>query len=237
MLSTSFALFLAVLFFLLITSLMFYHYSYDANHIDSPITSFYPLLKFTLVPSIGLIWYCISPVRQLKVYLYILFAALGDLLLLNQSFSVYIFGGFAFAFSHLTLASYFSVNWRRVPLFAFVMMTPNIVIPLFWLVPQFRRGTVQAMCFGIYTFILEIGACSSIARIEKYSVKCPSYCLCVFGYILFVISDSILLRNELTKTDYRTAQFAVMGTYIPAQVLLLIGIALDPQVGGHLKTN
>jgi uncharacterized membrane protein YhhN len=228
---------LAVLLFLLVSSLMFYHYSYKINVHESPIRPIYPLLKFVLVPSIGCIWYVISRTHPLRVFLYIVFAALGDLLLLNHDFKIYMFGGFAFGASHLTLASCFAVNWRRVPFFGFLMMAPNIIFPLFWLVPQFARGTVQAICFAGYTLILEIGACSAIARIERYSIKCPSYYLCVLGYFLFVVSDSLLLRNELTKTDYRQNQIAVMATYIPAQLLLLVGVALDPQAGQHLKGN
>jgi hypothetical protein len=52
---------------------------------------------------------------------------------------------------------------------------------------------------------------------------------------MFVLSDSLLLRGELIKTDYRANQTMVMGTYITAQLLILVSMAIDPHQENHLK--
>jgi hypothetical protein len=83
---------------------------------------------------------------------------------------------------------------------------------------------------------LELAGCSSIARIGVCDFTSPSYFLCVFGYFMFILSDSLLLRGELLKTDYRANQKAVMGTYITAQLLILISAAIDPRQQNHLKS-
>ncbi|MDR1911654.1 MAG: lysoplasmalogenase, partial [Helicobacteraceae bacterium] len=63
----------------------------------------------------------------------------------------------------------------------------------------------------------------------------PTYFLCILGYLMFVLSDSLLLRGELIKTDYRANQTMVMGTYITAQLLILVSMAIDPHQENHLK--
>jgi uncharacterized membrane protein YhhN len=228
----SFSLPCALLLLYGVLVLVFYHYSLERAELLSPVSAVYPVLKASIVPLIGLAWHLTSVLRPRKIYLYILFSTIGDVFLMNYDFRIYAVGGVFFFLAHLTIALHFEITWRGVPLLAYVLMVPDVAVPMFFLVPQFRAGSVQAFTFAIYTALLEVGACSSVARLQHREVRDRSFLLCAFGYFLYVISDTLLIWGELKKSPYRLIQIEVMATYVAAQTLILMSAAADT---GHSK--
>ena len=211
---------------------LFYHYYCNRYDIQSPFKVIYPAVKTLAVPSIGLCWYFLSPAHQYSTYFYILFAALGDYFLMNYNFKIYAVGGFFFFMAHVCMTIRFGVQWRKVPMYAYALMLPNLLIIGVYLVPVLIRPTIQALCFGGYSFFLELGACSAVARVHKYSLKSATYWLAVIGYFLFLVSDALLLRGEVLQTR-PYPEIEIMAPYIGGQILIILALAIDPLQTKH----
>ena len=218
---------ISVSWLILHLQMMFYHYYCKRNNMPSPFASIYPALKTMAVPAMGACWHFLSPAHQFTTYAYIVCAALGDLFLMNYDFRIYAIGGFFFFLAHVFLTLRFGVEWRKVPWYAYVLMLPNLLVVGVYLVPELFRATVQAACFAGYSFFLEVGACSAVARVHKYTFKSMSYWLAVIGYFLFLGSDALLLKGEVVHVEVYP-QMEIMGTYLAGQIMIMLALAIDP---------
>jgi hypothetical protein len=73
-------------------------------------------------------------------------------------------------------------------------------------------------------------ASAAIARLCKYQWNEWTYLLCVMGYTLLVISDAILLQDEIRRgKGKRSHAVVIMVTYITGEFCLHYGIAIDPR--------
>ncbi|OHT08306.1 hypothetical protein TRFO_04919 [Tritrichomonas foetus] len=222
-----FLLFLAVSLLITDISLAMYHYNFNRRHISSPLQDYAPYLKISFVPLMAWIWHLISPSHSKWIYLYAFFAWGGDTFLLSKSFDVYKYGGVSFFLSHVMMIIYLNIKWSKVPLKAYFLMIPGIILITIYLIPQMVNPSLQSFCFISYALILVIGSCNAIARWSILKFSNPSFLCCVFGYWFYLISDSVLLKKEIVGAS-RNLDCEVMGTYFMAQILIFIGIAIDP---------
>lgn len=219
---------IAICWLILQTHMLFYHYYLERTGEESQFAPFHMALKGTLVPVMGICWYFLSPVHQKTVIAYVICAGLGDALLMDASkFELYVAGGFFFFLSHILIAIRFGVKWGSIPWYGWLMMIPNLAIVGYFLVPELMKKTLQAALYAVYAFFLEIGACSAVGRICKYKFTCPSYWLCVIGYMFFLVSDVILIRKDSAGTG-ENRDIEIMGTYAVAQFLILLSMIIDP---------
>jgi hypothetical protein len=215
---------------------LLYHYSLTDAGLPSPVQSFHGVLKCAIVPILGLCWYIISPSHPTQIICYVIFSTIGDAFLIHRMFAVYAVGGFFFSLSHCLLLRHFRIKWTRVPIPAYVFMIVNLAVVGVQLVPEFRHPSGQIVGFVLYAICLELGACSSVARVHRYAVREPSFFLCVLGYFSYLVSDSMLLHGKLRRAaGSRGLAAPVMATYIAAQALILFATAIDPEA--KVKAN
>lgn len=207
---------------------MHFHQS-DMSNADY-LTTDYGLLKGGLLVNLGVYYFSIASKINLIFILYIIFAFLGDILLMSYDFTIYIIGGIFFLLSHITLIVYFRVDWRKVSLKSFVLMLPGICLHAYYLYPHCMKIDSQSICFLLYSLILEIAAASSIGRADKYpkGLLEPNVLLIAFGYFIFLISDLFLLYKEITQIP-DNLKYAIMLTYIIAQFLIVTGLGIIHQ--------
>lgn len=194
----------------------------------------YPVIKTLIVPVIGLCWYTLAETHPTLIIAYIVFAALGDLFLLSDDFRVFVVGGAFFFASHVLMSIQFNVSWICVPWWGFVMMIPNILLIAAFLIPAMFPLNFTAVSFVLYAFFLEIGACSSIARVHRCGLRSPSFWLCSVGYLMFLGSDAMLLRARI-RNNVPVDDIVIMGLYVAAQVGILLGMANPPPQ--HMKSD
>jgi uncharacterized membrane protein YhhN len=214
--------------------LTFFHYSCRAKGKVSPFHKQYPFFKFCIVPLMGVIWYQITPVHSKIIFFYVVFASLGDLLLLNWNFEVYAIGGVFFLLSHVLMVIQFDIHWRKVQWWVYLMMVPITLLITFFVIPALRLWNIKSISFGLYAIFLEIGSVSAIARVHKLGLYDISYWLGVVGYTNYVISDIILMVGEL-KEVIEYAQISVMVMYVSAQAMLMFSVALEARKYGQEK--
>ena len=75
--------------------------------------------------------------------------------------------------------------------------------------------------------VIEFTSCCSATRLTEFGYSHPTFYLTYIGYQFFVVSDAILLYAMATELNKRT-DLQVMSTYIVAQLLIAIGVALQP---------
>ena len=160
------------------------------------------------------------------LYVAITLGLIGDLLLIfDNSRVIFGLGGVTFFFGHvlyivqmINLLS-FSIKWY----FYLILL----VILIGWCIfttPKLKKNlSFLALPCSIYSFILlfgvVIGIISFFTNISLYNV------MLICGFILFIISDTILVISVFYK-NIKRYHFYLMIPYIIAQVLLAYGILL-----------
>ncbi|KAK8886254.1 hypothetical protein M9Y10_041714 [Tritrichomonas musculus] len=208
-------------------SVAMYHYTCLKREVPSPLQPYSPYLKVSFIPLTTCLWYLISPTHSILVFLYALFALGGDAFLLHSDFKVYKYGGVSFFLSHLMMIIFLNISWRRVPLYAYLMMIPCILFTTFVFAPPMLEKSLKSFCFVSYAIILCLGLCNSIARLDHLSFSNPSYLCILIGYFLYFLSDYFLLNLEMFK-GYNL-RVEVMSTYFTCQILIFVGFAIDPR--------
>jgi hypothetical protein len=210
--------------------LLFYHYSFVRSGLASPLAPFYPLLRSLLVPLIGLDWYFLASAHPRKVCFYLLFSALGDACMAATDLWAAGAVGVAWFFlAHLAMSLHFHVRWRRVPCYSFVLMLPIVWIPGRLLVPQFGSGNFRAVAHAVYAASVEIGACSAVARVQGRGFCNLAFLTGYCGYFLLLLADIGLIWGEFDRLLYRQIQPVVVGTYVAAQIAILLSVTIDAQ--------
>jgi uncharacterized membrane protein YhhN len=166
-----------------------------------------------------------------KLIFILVFAWLGDMFLLIPGNSSLYFQlglgsflimqiGYIRLFSSQSSAGYFNLrqwfSWPIIPVFIYVVGFLAFLMPL---IP-----TALYIPVGLYA--LALGTMLYAAYLRKMD---SSYYFILIGAIFFIISDSLL---ALAKFYYSFPgnSIMIMGTYIPAQLLLMLGLCkLQPK--------
>ena len=208
--------------------MMLTYYHRLINQTSQIEVGLYSLYKCSFIPLCCLLYHVLAKDIRLSLYLYFLFALLGDFFLMFYSFSTYAFGGLSFLISHLIMSYALGLKWSNIKPICFVLMIPGILLYIFYLLPSLLKGGAMNIAFFIYMLVIEYASCCSAARLTKYGYNNPVFYLPYIGYQLFIISDCILLKKKSINGTYNT-EFQVMGTYILAQLFITIGMALQPK--------
>jgi hypothetical protein len=205
---------------------LFYHYHLKDHSLYSPLTPYHPYLKTALLPLIGLMSYLSTPAVPPRAVAAVILAALGDFVLCSHQFIMVLVGGLIFAASHIVLIRHFNVSLIGLPGAAYALMLALVVLISAALFPSFTAFSEQTVSFTVYAIILLSAACTAIARVSRYGWSSLTFLLCAGGYTLVVVSDAILLRDEIARgAGRRSFAVAVMVTYIAGQLCIHLGVA------------
>lgn len=189
----------------------------------------YPILfkitKILLLPLCLLNWAQITPVFDKHIPAFVLFQWIGDIFLLwHMKIMTYI-GGWCFIFGHLAMSHFFNVEWKKVPIWAYILafIPPIRMYSLLWPRLDYHKGH-DISCF-FYCSILLFSAFNAICRVCKYKFTDATYLLSSFGYIFFILSDYYLIVREfaLKPGNFR---IETMLTYCIAQFMLTASAAV-----------
>ncbi|WP_317047720.1 lysoplasmalogenase [Pleomorphovibrio marinus] len=156
----------------------------------------------------------------------LVFASIGDTLLLFPNLFLYGMGAFFMTHCCYIIAFKLTQNHSFNPLQVnFVkMFLYNLPIYIGAAFVYFLIHTnLQDLKIPVIIYLLAIVMMATLAR-ERYGRTDPSSFWQVFiGAILFLISDAILALDMFFK-PYPEAGILIMGTYLVAQLLILMGI-------------
>ncbi len=189
--------------------------------------------KPLIVPSLALFcWtllksYGISGLRVTTLISALTFGAIGDILLMFDGQAAFLAGLTAFLIGHIFyLVTIGSPNKKTSgSRFAFLGIVPVVLIFIMAMTAQlFKVKGFLGMAVTVYavTFAFCINAGIHNAVIKKQCL----YWITVAGYVLFVISDTILAIGKFTEIRIQANGFWVMLTYILAQFLIAISLTL-----------
>ena len=185
--------------------------------------------KPLIVPSLAL--YCwllfrendVRGRRVATLMLAMAFGTLGDILLMFKGQGCFLAGLFAFLIGHLfylcTIPFPDKEGRKRifsVTLFA-LLITIMSVASQFFAVKGFMGVCVTAYAC-VFAFVIHSGIMAAIDTKNKL------YVVTVIGYVLFVISDTILATGVFTDLKIPMRGFWVMLTYILAQMLIAVSL-------------
>ncbi len=198
------------------------------------IQGFYKLRVFTK-PFLMLIllFYFLQTTKLIKgsllrkcVAAALLFAAIGDTLLLFPN--LLLFGMGAFFMTHICYIIAFKLTQDHT----FNPLQVNFVKMFLYNLPIYIgaafvyfliHNNLQELKIPVVIYLLAIVMMATLAR-ERYGRTHPSSFWQVFiGALLFLISDAVLALDLFFKPIY-DAEILVMGTYMIAQLLILMGI-------------
>ncbi|KAH0788507.1 yhhn family protein [Histomonas meleagridis] len=182
--------------------------------------------KLLIVPSAFFVATQLGKEIDYKITLFAVFTWLGDACLISRKFSINAIGAACFALGHLLLNIYFHIHWLQVPKKDLLIILPLPIIFLLIFVPHFRFQKIRDYFASCYFCLLLYNCACASARIYTYPITHPSYLMCLFGYIFFVISDSILVAYEMGMGSKKPHRFGVLSTYYIAQTLIISGSVL-----------
>lgn len=187
--------------------------------------------KPLIVPSLAL--YCwlllkendVCGRRVATLMLAMAFGALGDVSLMFSGQSYFLAGLFAFLIGHLlylfTIPFPDKGGHKRifsVALLALLITIMSVASQLF-AVKGFMGMCVTAYAC-VFAFVIHAGIMAAIDTKNKLFV------VTVIGYVLFVVSDTILATGVFTDLRIPKRGFWVMLTYILAQTLIAVSLTL-----------
>ena len=197
--------------------------------------------KPLIVPSLALFCWMLlreNDVRGHRVATLMLamaFGALGDVLLMFSGQGCFMAGLFAFFIGHLfylcTIPFPDKNGHRRifsVVLFA-LLITIMSIASQFFAVKGFMGKCVTAYAC-VFAFVIHSGIMAAI------ETKSRNYVVTVIGYVLFVISDTILATGVFTDLKVPLRGFWVMLTYCLAQFLIAVSLTKE-EIRNHRTIN
>lgn len=184
-----------------------------------------PMLMITLLV-ISIIYG--NSVNQLSPILYIAIGLglIGDILLIfDKNHLIFGLGGVTFFFGHvLYIVQMISELSFKIEWYFYIILVVFLVGWCLLLTPKLKGGLKKlALPCAIYSFILMFGVVIGlITFVTNISI---SSAMLVCGFVLFVISDTILVVAVFYK-EFKRYHFYLMIPYIMAQLLLVYGILL-----------
>lgn len=185
--------------------------------------------KPLIVPSLALFCWSLlkeNDVRGRRVVTLMLamaFGTLGDIMLMLSGQGCFLAGLFAFLIGHLFYL--FTIPYpdknRHKRMFSAALFAVLIIImsiaSQFFAVKGFLGMCVTAYAC-VFAFVIHAGIMAAIDTRNKL------YVVTVIGYVLFVISDTILATGVFTDIRIPMRGFWVMLTYILAQMLISVSL-------------
>lgn len=180
---------------------------------------------FCLTPLIGFTIYSFT--THPAIYIGLGFALLGDIFLIFvDNKKCFVFGTLFFLASHICffiectrLLSY------RLPPWFYVLIISIIVLLTIGLFPISKniagRIAICGNSYGLFLILMIImGILLTVDNPHIY----PGL-LVIFGYVLFIISDSILTVSTFI-IDFKRKDFYIMATYLSAVFLIITGLSM-----------
>ncbi|MCC5937822.1 MAG: lysoplasmalogenase [Lunatimonas sp.] len=181
----------------------------------------------------GLLLYFLTSTRSIKgsilrksVAAGLLFSIAGDTLLLFPNLFLYGLG--AFLMTHVCFIIAFKLTQNQ----GFNPMAVNFVRTFFFNLPIYIsaafvyfliRKNLQDLQVPVVIYIMVIVMMVTMARERFGRTNAASFWQVFLGAILFLISDSILALNRFFQ-PIEDAGVLIMGTYMMAQLLIVMGI-------------
>lgn len=198
--------------------------------------------KPLIVPSLALCcwtWLKENGVKGRKVsslMLALAFGALGDILLMFDGQNFFIAGLLAFLVGHFF---YISTIGAKLPGKVSVLMPQVLLLAvlIFVMIAASRFFAVKGflgVCVSLYACAFAF--CLHSAILAAASTKSRHYVWTAVGYLLFIISDTILATGEFTDIRIPKRGFLVMLTYILAQFLLATSLSRE-EIRKHNAIN
>jgi uncharacterized membrane protein YhhN len=154
----------------------------------------------------------------------LLFSWLGDIFLLNEGESFFIAGLASFLLAHICYIFFF-INTRKmqsppspwnIPVLAALALYVGIFY--FFLAPHLNL----TLKIPVFVYALTIATMFVLAY-HAFQQKNTGVALyCIIGAALFIVSDSMLAINSFVSA-FSGAGIAIMGTYILAQLAIVLG--------------
>lgn len=182
--------------------------------------------KPLLLPSIILLYICISHVLQKPIYLLeiiaLLFGWAGDGLLLSKKDSFLFTGLISFLAGHVVYLLLFLSFYKHVFSLAAVCAIVLYVIYGWLLYKRLAVFVPKQFKIPVIIYLFVILSMSCAAGLLHHSVSQFSWLLIWTGSLFFVASDTLVAIEKFSNPDIH----GVMELYVPAQVLLMLGVLL-----------
>ena len=162
------------------------------------------------------------PLPRLLLALALIFSWGGDILLLNQSKTIYFLSGLgSFLVAQLLYAFVLYKSTYHPPKFQFKAISPLLVLGtgfMVFVVPEASELAIPVALYGLC-----ILAMIAMATVRNGYTSEESFRWAFIGASLFLLSDGLIATNKFI-IDIPYIHFFVMGTYIPAQYLIVKGV-------------
>lgn len=201
----------------------YYSLQYHANYSIEKYTFFFKVL---FIPSLFLAWWFNFDNHPKLIILFLIFSWFGDCLLIKMKERIfYVAGGIFFLFSHFCVIAFFHVKSIHCSFKALLFIIPMLFYPILFIYPIIISNFIEFGSSLFYVFVIMFaGFCSSV-RFFQYGETSATFILCYIGYILYLLSDCILL----SATFYHSSipECLQMSAYTLAIVLITIGMSLQ----------
>lgn len=185
-----------------------------------------PFIKPWLIPAL-LLWVVMEKVSSKALITALFFSFLGDVLLIFEQQSFFIFGLSAFLITQVFYTYIFSkkikLNFKIIGVFLpFLASYMTLFLFLIW--NGLKDLKIPVI---VYALIISMMLLMALARFRSH--KNLGNAQIAFGALLFVVSDS-LLAFKMFQSHFNTDSFWIMLTYLAAQYLIANGIRVDEQL-------
>ncbi len=186
------------------------------------------ITKPFLMPLLLLMYILYAQEINIYILLALLFSFLGDIFLLLDKLKqkYFILGLVSFAIGHifyiLTFLQSIS-NYNQFSLFYLLFILPYLLIAKFIYIklnPYFSKYKLSIIIYGLILIMMSFTSLLRFLDFTGLQLWLP-----FIGSILFIISDVILAFNFL-KIETKYSGAIIMFTYILAQLLIIMGIAV-----------
>lgn len=152
---------------------------------------------------------------------------LGDLFIIFEKKKVFFYiGGLSFFVGHiLYLILMLTSNNIVYEWYHYLIIVASLIIVIFLMYKNLKEkfSLIDVMCgafyFGVLILLLINAIFISIVVNNYYLV------LVALGYVLFIISDTMLIIKDFIK-EFKRDDFYVMGTYLLAEISIVFGFLL-----------
>lgn len=212
-----FYLFIISMSLFLITCIIHLYYCFKEIEKNRKIT------KCFLMPLLMLILISVK-CESILLYLALTFSTIGDIFLIRKEKKpLFVIGAIAFLLTHVCYLVFMHNELViSVSTIWYVIMCISIIVLLMVFIKilskHFKKLTPA--CF-IYALVLLLELTFSIIAI-KTNKACTQYIM-IFGFSLFILSDSILAYTKFVK-DVKRRDFYIMGTYVSAQIAIIFSL-------------
>ena len=164
------------------------------------------------------------------IYLGPVFGLIGDILLIfKKKFRFFIYGMVAFMCNHvcyfIQILIFIGKTGVNVPWYFFLVMGIALVAIVIGLYPFTKKLAGRAALLGnLYIPLMICVGVMAAWLLTELKVTYPGLFI-LLGYIIFLLSDSILIYTTFKK-DIRRRDLYIMFTYLMAEFLIVFGLIL-----------